>query len=94
MGLAEDMARIREGRLTPEEQDIYDRKLMDLYRQSSSSPRALVDALRQIPARDERKKATLADFFASEAGQHYSKDDKRSAYDQLLGVERNKENRG
>ena len=94
MGLREDLDRIRAGRLTPEEQDIYNNKLIELYEGSAINPRNLVDELRRIPARDERKKTALADFFASERGQHFSRDEKRQAYDQLLGSERNKENRG
>lgn len=55
---------------------------------------SVVHNLRQAPARDERKKAQLAEFFQTPAGQAYSKEEKRQAYDDLLGVQRNKENRG
>lgn len=53
-----------------------------------------IQTIRSLPADDNAKKRELAAFFASSAGQQYSKDDRREAYDDLLGKSTNKELRG
>lgn len=50
--------------------------------------------LRHIPTTDMAKKQELAKFFASDLGSQYSRTERKAAYDELLGTERNKELRG
>jgi hypothetical protein len=54
----------------------------------------VVERLRRIPASDTSKKEQLAAFFQSPEGQGSSRAEREQAYNDLLGRERNKENRG
>lgn len=54
----------------------------------------IVRFLRSIPAEEMSKKHELAAFFRTEAGQKYSAAERKAAYDELLGVERNAQLRG
>lgn len=56
--------------------------------------RGLVRDLRRIPAADRDKKRTLAEFFQLPEAQHYTRDDRRNAYDSVLGKDRNSRQRG
>lgn len=54
----------------------------------------IVRFLRQIPADDMAKKKELAKYFQTPDGQTYSTEERRAAYDDLLGAERNKRTHG
>ena len=56
--------------------------------------RNIVRFLRQIPADDMRKKEELAAYFRTPDGETYSQEEKKQSYDELLGVERNRDTRG
>lgn len=56
--------------------------------------RGLVRDLRRLPAADRDKKRTLAEFFQTPEGEKYSRDDRRDAYDTVLGKDRNSRQRG
>lgn len=47
--------------------------------------RGFVRELRSIPISDREKKRELAAFFQTDVGERYSRDEKREAYNQLLG---------
>lgn len=72
----------------------FSRRLEDLAGDAEDRGRSMVRFLRTIPAADEKKKEELADFFRSDVGQRYNKFARRMLYDELLGPDRNKENRG
>ena len=55
---------------------------------------SVVDFLRLIPADDMRKKEELAKFFRSDEGGQYSAEERKAAYDRLLGAEVNARMRG
>jgi hypothetical protein len=55
---------------------------------------SIIRFLRTIPAEDMRKKEELAKFFRSDAGSKYSAEDRKAAYDRLLGAEINRRMRG
>lgn len=88
-----DIIRNRLLTLAADEAEIYLRKLSELYRRSANRPDALIEDLRRIPSDDMSKKRELAAFFGSEQGQRYSTSERRQAYDDLLGRERNREAR-
>lgn len=50
--------------------------------------------LKSIPAGDTPKKNELSKFFQSEAGSSYTREERKAAYDELLGRERNEETIG
>jgi hypothetical protein len=54
----------------------------------------IVRFLRQIPADDMRKKEELAKYFQTPDGQRYSREERKSAYDDLLGENRNRRTHG
>lgn len=56
--------------------------------------RGYVRELRQIPASDREKKRELAAFFQTDYGRRFSVDERRDAYDSLLGSSRNNRQRG
>lgn len=70
----------------------------DRLEQFLEEPVDLVDSIitfiRTIPAEEMTKKRELARFFNSEAGSKYSSDERKAAYDRLLGAERNAKLRG
>jgi hypothetical protein len=55
---------------------------------------SIITYLRTVPAEDMRKKQELAKFFNSEAGSKYSAEERKAAYDELLGAEANRRLRG
>lgn len=55
-----------------------------------SDIRGTVRRLRTIPGSDREKKRELAFFFQSEEGSHFGTEDRRRAYNELLGESRNK----
>lgn len=55
---------------------------------------SVVDFLRLIPADDMRKKEELAKFFRSDDGGQYTTEEKKAAYDRLLGADVNARLRG
>jgi len=56
--------------------------------------RGLIRDLRRIPTSDRDKKRTLAEFFQLPEARHYDADDRRKAYDDVLGRDRNSRQRG
>lgn len=54
----------------------------------------IIRFLRSIPAEDMAKKRELAAFFRTEEGGEYTDEEKKAAYDELLGEQRNGELRG
>lgn len=74
--------------------EAFNRRLERIIGQRVRPVDSIVRFLRQIPADDKRKKEELAAFFQTQEGQQYDKDERRAAYDDLLGRERNKELRG
>lgn len=60
----------------------------------SGNLRGLVRDLRRIPSADRDKKRELAAFFQDSGGREYSRDERRQAYDDVLGRERNSRQRG
>lgn len=55
---------------------------------------SIIRFLRQIPATDKAKKRELEKFFQTPDGQRYTKEERKQKYDELLGVERNRETIG
>lgn len=55
-----------------------------------SDLRGMVRRIRQLPISDRIKKRELAFFFQSEEGSRYDTDDRRRAYDEALGRDRNR----
>jgi len=88
-----DIIRNRLLTLAADEQEIYLRKIAELTRRVANSPTALVEDLRRIPVDDMSKKRELAAFFQSPNGSRFGTDERRQAYDDLLGRERNREAR-
>lgn len=54
----------------------------------------IVRFLRGIPADDMSKKRELAKFFQTEEGQEYTTEERKRAYDELLGIARNRQTIG
>lgn len=54
----------------------------------------MIRFLRTLPADDFGKKTGLARFFQSPEGQQYSSEERRKAYDELLGRDRNRRTYG
>lgn len=54
----------------------------------------IVRFLRGIPAEDKAKKRELAKFFQGESGQRYTTEERKRAYDELLGIARNRQTIG
>lgn len=50
----------------------------------------VINEIRRVPADDMAKKRTLARFFAGPSGQRFSTEERRAAYDELLGRDRNR----
>lgn len=50
----------------------------------------MINFLRKLPADDFGKKTALARFFQSPDGERYSSGERRAAYDNLLGRQRNR----
>jgi hypothetical protein len=65
---------------------------LDSYNRSKDV-REAVKTVRQLPASDRDKKIAMARFFQDEGGGRFSREEKRKAYDDLLG-ERNKRQLG
>ena len=55
---------------------------------------SIIRFVRGIPGPDMAKKRELAKYFQSEGGQKYSKEERRQAYDDLLGHSRNRRTHG
>ena len=77
-----------------DELDTIRRRIDDIVDDEVDPGRSMVRFLRGIPADDNRKKRELAKFFQTSQGQRYNSFAKRLLYDELLGRERNEENRG
>ena len=60
----------------------------------SGNLRQLERDLRRIPSSDRDKKRELAFFFQEPFGREYSRDERRRAYDDVLGRDRNERQRG
>lgn len=64
-------------------------KTLDIVNTDTDPRRSMVRFLKQIPGSDGYKKRELAKFFQSVEGQAYSQAERKQAYDELLGRERN-----
>lgn len=54
----------------------------------------VIEETKAIPADDKTKKLVLSRYFQSEEGSGYSKEERRAAYDELLGRNRNSQLQG
>ena len=72
----------------------YESDLEQLQRGRRADVGLIVGYLRRLPAEDMAKKAELAKFFQSRDGQIFSSDERRAAYNDLLGVDRNRRTNG
>lgn len=53
--------------------------------------RSMVRFLKQLPAEDRAKKRELANFFKTVEGEQYGTEERKRAYDELLGASRNRD---
>lgn len=65
-------------------------RLAELQAGAEVSVDNLIRYLRSLPAEDMAKKRELARFFQSIEGNRYTRGERKAAYDELLGVERNR----
>lgn len=54
----------------------------------------LIRETRRIPTSERDKKEWLAAYFQSDAGRNITREERHQAYNDLLGVDRNKRHRG
>ena len=60
----------------------------------TSNLSGLIRDLRRLPVADRDKKRELAAFFQMEEGTRYTREDRHKAYNAVLGVDRNRRQRG
>ena len=65
-------------------------ELDDLWRTKKVDVIDVIWYLRPIPGPDEAKKEQLSRYFQTERGKRYTPQERREAYDALLGKERNR----
>ena len=68
----------------------YESDLEQLQRGRRADVGLIVGYLRRLPAEDFAKKRELAKFFQTRDGQVFSTQERRAAYDELLGRNRNR----
>ena len=74
--------------------EIYRTRIQELEEGALPEAENIVFYLRSVPADDKAKKRELARFFQTAAGGRYTKDERKSWYDALLGANRNRETIG
>lgn len=72
----------------------FSRRFEEIAARVSPTTDDIVRFIRAIPASDTEKKRELAKFFDTDEGSRFTTHEREAAYDDLLGRERNKENRG
>ena len=72
----------------------FSRRMEDLIDEPVDPSRSIIRFLKSIPTDDKTKKRELALFFQRDEGQRYSAAERKQAYDELLGVQRNRETIG
>jgi len=72
----------------------YNDRLEELQAGARTEVDNIVFFLRRIPADDATKKQELRKYFETAEGSRYTREERHKAYNDLLGVERNKESRG
>lgn len=69
-------------------------RVIDVVNSDVDPRRSMVRFLKQLPSDDESKKEELKKFFQTPEGLRYSRSERKQAYDDLLGVDRNRETIG
>lgn len=72
----------------------YELEVTDIINTDTDPKNSMVRFLRQLPSDDKAKKRALSDFFNTPEGGSYSSEERQRAYDELLGVQRNRETIG
>lgn len=72
----------------------FSRRFGELAGEEPDPKDSIVRFLRGIPADDKSKKRELSKYFQTEDGQRYTREERKAAYDELLGVNRNRETIG
>lgn len=65
--------------------------ITDIVNTETDPAKSMVRFLKQLPAEDKAKKRELANFFKTVEGEQYSKQERKRAYDELLGPSRNRD---
>lgn len=72
----------------------FSQRFAELAEVEESALAGILRFLRRIPAGDMAKKRELANYFQTEEGAKYTKAERKAAYDELLGSQRNRETIG
>lgn len=72
----------------------FSRRFEELAGERTRPVDSIIRFLRGIPADDISKKKELAKYFQTQDGQSYNREQRRAAYDDLLGRERNRRTYG